>query len=87
MILWIVHLIWGSYIGRMLTAGLLALGLIKGYGLKEYYTGSRDAAAHIAKLSKEEGEKNNAEVAKALKRLDGDKYFDGLRQQWCRDCK
>jgi hypothetical protein len=58
-------LVWGSWIGRTLSAILLGLLALKGYGLQQQYVGARDAAAHIAKLSKEQGEKNNAEVAKA----------------------
>lgn len=87
MIGFIGSLVWGSWIGRTLTAVLLGLIAIKGYGLSQYYTGARQAAADITQKSKEAGEKNNAEVAKALKSLDDDKYFDRLRQQWCRDCK
>lgn len=87
MISFLFSLIWGSWIGRTLTAVALGLVAIKGYGLSQYYTGARQAAADITQKSKETGEKNNAEVAKALKRLDDDKYFDRLRKQYCRNCK
>lgn len=83
MILWIVHLVWSSYIGRMLAACLLAVTLIKGYGIIEQKKG----ADKVIEKSVEQGKQNNAKAKKNVDALSDDKYYDKRLRSYCRDCK
>lgn len=80
-------LVWGSWIGRITAAVLLGMVALKGYGLQQQYVGAKKASEEIAKISKEQGEKNNAEAKKNTDKLTDDKYYDRMLKRYCRDCK
>lgn len=78
------HVVWGSYIGRLITAGLVALALLKGYGLQQQYKGKQE----VIQQSATEGKKKADESKKASDRVySDDKYFNRRLLKYCTDCK
>lgn len=79
----ILHLIWGSAIGRCMTAILAGFLMIKGYGLHQKYLGKQEVKIE----AQVEGEKKHVEAEAARKRVDtDDKYFSKRLKRYCRDC-
>ena len=81
--MFLFHLIWGSTIGRCITAIVAGLIAVKAYGLQQQYKGKQE----VIQQSVVEGTKNNEQAKKNVDALSNDKYYSKRMRQFCRDCK